>query len=160
MKAAEPLDFAVWAPDAGQVTLHLPGREHVMARQHAGWWRLTMPAAAETSYAFSVDGGPPRPDPRGLRLPDGPHGWSRRFDPAAFAWTDQTWHGVDLADAVLYELHVGTFTPDGTLDAAAARLDHLAELGVTLVELLPLAPFPGRRGWGYDGVAPFAVHEA
>ena len=93
-------------------------------------------------------------------MPHGPHGWSQVFDPADFTWADGGWAGTELAGAVIYELHVGTFTEEGTLDSAIERLGHLADLGVTLVELLPLAPFPGKHGWGYDGVAPFAVHEA
>ncbi len=152
-------EFAVWAPYAGQVELVLPEGSHRMSRDDAGWWHVSVETAPDTTYAFSLDGGDPRPDPRGMRLPDGPHGWSRLFDPAAHAWGDDGWAGVELEGAVIYELHVGTFTPEGTLDAAIGRLGHLADLGVTLVELLPLAPFPGRHGWGYDGVAPFAVHE-
>ena len=102
----------------------------------------------------------PAPRPAGAAAPDGPHGWSQLYDPTEFRWTDDGWAGTPLEGAVVYELHVGTFTPEGTLDAAIARLGHLADLGVTLVELLPLAPFPGTHGWGYDGVAPYAVHEA
>jgi len=152
-------EFSVWAPNAGRVELVLPESSHVMTRGEHGWWYVTAEAAAESTYAFSLDGGDPRPDPQGMRLPDGPHGWSQLFDPGEFPWTDGGWTGVDLGGAVIYELHVGTFTPAGTLDAAAARLDHLVDLGVTLVELMPLAPFPGRHGWGYEGVAPFGVHE-
>jgi maltooligosyltrehalose trehalohydrolase len=149
----------VWAPHAGTVELLLGEDRHPMARSDDGWWRCSVEVPDGASYAFSLDGGDPRPDPRGLRLPDGPHGWTAAFDPAAFAWTDQDWRGVPLEGAVLYELHVGTFTPAGTLDAAVERLPHLVDLGVSVVELLPLAPFPGRHGWGYDGVAPYAVHE-
>jgi maltooligosyltrehalose trehalohydrolase len=153
-------EFSVWAPSAAEVELLLPeAPKRPMTRGDDGWWRTTANAAADTTYAFSLDGGHPRSDPRGLRLPDGPHGWSQRYDPAGFAWTDAGWTGVDLAGAVVYELHVGTFTPGGSLDSAVERLDHLVRLGVDVVELMPLAPFPGRHGWGYDGVAPYAVHE-
>ena len=154
MKVAE-----VWAPHAAKVELLLREDRHPMARSDDGWWRSDVEVPGGASYAFSLDGGAPRPDPRGLRLPDGPHGWSAAFDPAAFPWTDEAWRGVPLDGAVLYELHVGTFTPAGTPDAAIERLPHLVDLGVDVVELLPLAPFPGRHGWGYDGVAPYAVHE-
>jgi maltooligosyltrehalose trehalohydrolase len=130
-----------------------------MSRDEHGWWHVTSAAEAGSTYAFSLDGGAPRPDPQGLRLPNGPHGWSQLYAPGEFAWTDGSWRGVDLLGAVIYELHVGTFTPEGTLDSAIEHLDHLVDLGVTVVELMPLAPFPGRHGWGYDGVAPFAVHE-
>jgi maltooligosyltrehalose trehalohydrolase len=153
-------EFSVWAPNARQVELLLPESAHPMTRDDRGWWYVTAAADAESTYAFSLDGGDPRPDPQGLRLPNGPHGWSQLFDPGDFPWTDDLWTGVDLDGAVIYELHVGTFTPEGTLDSAAERLDHLVDLGVTIVELMPLAPFPGTHGWGYDGVAPFAVHEA
>ena len=154
----------VWAPRAEQVDLLLTDRRVPMSRSDsgspdAGTWAAEADVPDGAPYAFSLDGGRPLPDPRGLRLPDGPHGWSARFDPGAFSWTDQEWTGAPLEGAVIYELHVGTFTPEGTLDAAVDRLDHLVDLGVTVVELLPLAPFPGRHGWGYDGVAPYAVHE-
>jgi maltooligosyltrehalose trehalohydrolase len=153
-------ELTVWAPRAESVDLLLPGSRVPMTRGDDGHWHVTVEVEPDSAYAFSLDGGDARPDPRGLRLPDGPHGWSQLFDPAEFAWTDTRWAGVDLEGAVIYELHVGTFTPEGTLDAAAARLDHLVDLGATVVELMPLAPFPGRHGWGYDGVAPYAVHEA
>jgi maltooligosyltrehalose trehalohydrolase len=152
-------EFTVWAPHASSVDLLLPDARHPMSPGEAGHWHVTVDVAAESTYAFSLDGGDPRPHPRGLRLPDGPHGWSQLFDPAEFGWTDTRWTGVELEGAVIYELHVGTFTSTGTLDAAVERLDHLVDLGVDIVELMPLAPFPGTRGWGYDGVAPYAVHE-
>jgi maltooligosyltrehalose trehalohydrolase len=153
-------ELSLWAPGSGRVDLLLPDSRHQMARDDTGWWHVTVEVPPDSRYAFSLDGGDPRPDPRGLRLPDGPHGWSQLFDPAVFVWTDHDWNGVPLEGAVIYELHVGTFTEEGTLDAAVDRLPHLVDLGVDVVELLPLAPFPGRRGWGYDGVAPYAVHEA
>ena len=149
----------VWAPAASRVEVVLADRRVPMTRD--GEHHVAEVDAADgEEYAFSLDGGESLPDPRGLRLPDGPGGPSAFFDPGSFAWTDGSWAGEPLEGAVLYELHVGTFTPEGTLDAAATRLDHLVELGVTVVELLPLAPYPGRHGWGYDGVAPYAVHEA
>jgi len=153
-------EFSVWAPTARSVDLLLGDGAHSMEASTEGFWHVTVQADAGSRYAFSVDGGDARPDPRGLRLPDGPHGWSQLFDPGDYAWSDTSWAGVDLEGAVIYEMHVGTFTPEGTLDAAADRLDHLVELGVSMVELMPLAPFPGDRGWGYDGIAPYAVHEA
>ena len=152
-------ELSVWAPHARMVELLLPDVRQDMTRAAQGWWHVTAEVAPDSTYAFSLDRGDPRPDPRGLRLPDGPDGWSQLYDPSSFTWTDDDWPGVPLADAVVYELHVGTFTPEGTLDAALGRLDYLAELGVNVVELLPLAPFPGRWGWGYDGIAPYAVHE-
>ena len=152
-------ELSVWAPDKKRVEVVLADYAQAMSAGENGWWHAFVDCPPEATYAFSLDGGVPRPDPQGLRLPDGPHGWSQLFDPGEFVWSDSTWRGVTLEGAVIYELHVGTFTPEGTLDAAAERLEHLVELGVTIVELMPLAPFPGRHGWGYDGVAPFAVHE-
>jgi maltooligosyltrehalose trehalohydrolase len=148
----------VWAPHASHVDLVLADRRVPMTGE-GGHHEAEVDASAGEEYAFSLDGGEPLPDPRGLRLPAGPGGWSAFYDPGAFTWTDGSWAGAPLEGAVLYELHVGTFTPEGTLDAAAGRLDHLVDLGVTVVELLPLAPYPGGHGWGYDGVAPYAVHE-
>ena len=152
-------EFSVWAPKASEVVLVLEESATAMVLAERGWWHVCVGCAPEAAYAFSLDEGDPRPDPQGLRLPHGPHGWSQLFDPGEFGWTDGAWSGVDLEGAVIYELHVGTFTPQGTLDSVIDRLDHLADLGVTIVELMPVSPFPGHHGWGYDGVAPFAVHE-
>jgi maltooligosyltrehalose trehalohydrolase len=148
-------EFRVWAPDRETVELVVAeGRIPMIAT--GGWWSAN---ADGPEYAFSVDGGPPRPDPRSPWQPDGVHASSRTYDHGAFTWTDGHWRGVPLAGAVLYELHVGTFTEDGTFDAAIGKLDHLAALGITAVELLPCNAFDGRWGWGYDGVLWFAVHE-
>jgi len=129
-----------------------------------GWWTVNVPDAGHgTDYAFAIDGGPARPDPRSPWQPDGVHGPSRVFDTGLHQWTDHSWQdsgGRSSLGAVFYELHVGTFTPDGTLDAAIERLDHLVDLGVDMIELLPVAEFPGERGWGYDGVNLYAVHHA
>jgi maltooligosyltrehalose trehalohydrolase len=130
-------------------------------RDRRGWWTLDVPSAGPgTDYAFSLDGGPPRPDPRSLCQPSGVHGPSRVVDPAGFRWTDAAWSGRTAPGCVIYELHIGTFTPEGSFDAAIGKLDHLAQLGVDVVEVMPVAAFPGRHGWGYDGVALWAVHEA
>src|SRR5207249_5752070 len=112
-----------------------------------------------TDYRFVVDGDA-LPDPRSPFQPDGVHGTSRVIEPAAFPWTDDGWRGVHLPSAVVYELHVGTFTPEGTFEAVIPRLDHLVELGIDVVELMPVAEFPGQRGWGYDGVDLYAPHHA
>ncbi len=160
----------VWAPAARSVELLLPepgsgsfeGARRLPLRlvgAHVpGWWGYDHELPWGTDYGYSLDGGPGRPDPRSPWQPYGVHGPSRTFD-ATFAWTDGAWTGRDLRGEVLYELHVGTFTPPGTLDAAIDRLDHLVGLGVGAVELLPVAAFGGRRGWGYDGVHLYAVHE-
>ncbi|WP_282943752.1 malto-oligosyltrehalose trehalohydrolase [Cellulomonas endometrii] len=155
----------VWAPQARAVALHLPaaddaGAETVPLRAAGdGWWVPERDLPHGTDYAFVLDGGDPRPDPRGPWQPQGVHGASRVFDASRHDWADGGWAGRDVRGAVVYELHVGTFTPEGTLDAAAERLDHLAALGVDVVELLPLAPFNGTHGWGYDGVSLYGVHE-
>ncbi|NUR06513.1 MAG: malto-oligosyltrehalose trehalohydrolase [Nocardioidaceae bacterium] len=150
----------VWAPHADRVVLVTVSGRSPMAPDGGGWWTADVELRDGDRYAFSLDGGDPRPDPRGLWLPDGPHGWTAHHDPAGYAWTDQDWRGRALEGAVVYETHVGTFTPEGTLDAAAERLPYLADLGVDVVELLPVATFPGRHNWGYDGVAPYSVHDA
>ncbi len=152
--------FSVWAPAAHQVEVEVAGRRHPMEPGgRPGWWRGEADAPPGTDYAFRLDGGEPLPDPRSPRQPYGPGGASRTYGHAAFEWTDARWRGAVLPGAVSYELHVGTFTPEGTLDAAIGRLDHLAALGVTAVELMPLAAFPGEHGWGYDGICLWAVHE-
>ena len=152
----------VWAPAAQTVELHLPGQDRLvdMIPAPGGWWTAPLDLEPGTDYAFRVDGSPNRPDPRSALQPDGVHGPSRTVDPDTWRWTDQNWAGKDLRGSVIYELHVGTFTPEGTLDAAITRLGHLADLGIDIVELMPLAAFPGKAGWGYDGVGLWAVHEA
>jgi maltooligosyltrehalose trehalohydrolase len=130
-----------------------------MRRGAGGWFEAGLDDAdAGLDYRFSLDGGPPLPDPRSPSQPAGTEGPSRPVDYASFAWHDGGWRAPPLASAVLYELHVGTFTEAGTFDGVLTKLDHLLGLGVTAVELMPLAEFPGRRGWGYDGVFPFAPH--
>jgi maltooligosyltrehalose trehalohydrolase len=159
--------FPVWAPHAETVEVVVGGHGALpLTRGAGGWWRLDASqsdrlAAAPglLDYAYTVDGAGPHPDPRSRRQPDGVHAPAREFDPAVHAWADAAWRGRDLTGAVIYELHLGTFTPEGTLDAAAGRLDHLVALGVEAVELLPVNAFNGTHNWGYDGVLWFAVHE-
>ncbi len=151
--------FSVWAPAAARVEVEVAGRCYPMTRE-AGWWAADVPdAAAGADYGFRLDGGELLPDPRSRRQPYGIKGASRSYDQSAFAWTDQGWRGGPLPGSVVYELHAGTFTPEGTFDAAIGRLDYLRELGVTTVELMPVAAFPGQHGWGYDGICLWAVHE-
>ncbi|HEX4978902.1 MAG TPA: malto-oligosyltrehalose trehalohydrolase [Acidimicrobiales bacterium] len=154
--------FRVWAPRAAATVELLTGDDrHAMDAEAGGWWSVTLPrAGAGTRYSFSIDGGPPRPDPRSQHQPLGIDGPSEVVDHSSFAWTDAAWRGRPLARAVVYELHVGTFTEAGTFDAAAEKLPHLVELGVDLVELLPVVEFSGDRGWGYDGVDLYAPHHA
>ena len=152
-------ELRVWAPGKDRVEAEVAGELYGMTSRPDGWWSVELASAGPgTDYAFRVDGGEPRPDPRSRWQPHGVHGPSRLVDDD-FGWTDAHWRGLPLAGAVLYEMHVGTFTPEGTFDAAIDRLDALVELGVDAVELLPVNAFAGRWGWGYDGVAWFAVHE-
>ena len=153
------MTISVWAPSASRVDLVARDAGTPMTRAERGWWTAATELGAGDRYRFSLDGGEPVADPRALRLPDGPAGEAEVFDPAAYGWTDDAWSGVELSTAVIYELHIGTFTPAGTLDAAIGRLEHLVRLGVDLVEVMPVASFPGRHGWGYDGVGLYAVHE-
>lgn len=152
--------FEVWAPQADRVTLHCEGTTRTLEHdpERAGWWTGDAEARDGTRYGFALDDGPVLPDPRSRRQPDGPDGLSAVVDPERYGWRTE-WAGRPLPGAVLYELHVGTYTPEGTLDAAAERLGHLQELGITHVELMPVCPFPGRHGWGYEGVSLWAVHE-
>lgn len=153
--------FEVWAPVPRTVELVLEDGRVPMERDEAGWWRVEVPTATHgTRYAFALDGGPPRPDPRSRHQPDGIDGWSAVVDPGRFPWTDHTWRGLPLAGAVLYELHVGTFSPEGTFDGVIERLPHLVDLGIDAIELLPVAEASGERGWGYDGVDLYAPHHA
>ncbi len=154
------MHFEVWAPLADRVTLHCADTTRALERDtgREGWWTGEAEAADGTRYGFAVDDGPVLPDPRSRRQPDGPDGLSSVVDHERYTWR-VPWAGRGLPGAVLYELHVGTYTREGTLDAAAERLGHLAELGITHVELMPLCPFPGTHGWGYEGVSLWAVHE-
>jgi maltooligosyltrehalose trehalohydrolase len=158
--------FDVWAPLPTRVRLSVGDDVVEMTRGDDGWWTPGLDwarwarADGDLDYGYLLDDDEtPRPDPRSRRQPNGVHDRSRTVDLAAFAWTDQAWTGRQLAGAVVYELHLGTFTPEGTLDSAIHRLDHLVEIGVELVELMPVNAFNGTHNWGYDGVAWFAVDE-
>ena len=160
--------IGVWAPRAERVRLRrlTPGGavigEHDLDRddRRPGWWVAALDLPEGERYGFLLgESDELRPDPRSLRQPVGVHGPSAVFDTGLFEWDDRSWTGRQLAGAVIYELHVGTFTPEGTLDALIGRLDHLADLGVTHVELLPVNGYNGKWNWGYDGVLWYAVHE-
>jgi len=158
-------EFEVWAPRARSMEVRVGNKKFALQPGEKGWWSTTVEeAGAGSDYGFVIDGlEPPVPDPRTQWQPSGVHGESRVVDHTAFSWTDSVWQAPPLSSAIIYELHLGTFTPEGTLKAAEARLDYLKELGVTHVELMPIANFPGKRGWGYDGVdlyAPFNAYGA
>ncbi len=169
-------ELTVWAPHAHDVEVEWSvddgaAQRSAMEAKGDGWWRWRAPALPESGtaaypcldYGFRLDDGPVTPDPRSAWQPHGVHGESRSFDASAHTWRDATWAGPQQGEGVLggvvYELHVGTFTPEGTLDAAQRHLRHLVDLGVDVVELMPVAAWPGRWNWGYDGVGPWAVDD-
>ncbi|HXV22312.1 MAG TPA: malto-oligosyltrehalose trehalohydrolase [Desulfuromonadales bacterium] len=152
--------FRVWAPKAERVSVRLLGggtsRTLPLRAEADGYFVGTVMARPGDCYFYRLDDGTERPDPASRFQPQGVHGPSQIVDPHAFAWQDVGWQGLPLEEYVIYELHAGTFTAAGTFAAAISRLDYLAELGVTAVELMPVAQFPGERNWGYDGAYPFA----
>ena len=152
--------LGVWAPAARRVAALVDGARVELNADADGWWRADKAVQHGSDYGFLLDEGDDLlPDPRSRWQPQGVHGPSRAYDDELFEWTDDAWRGVALPGSIVYELHVGTFTPEGTLDAAIERLGHLVDLGVDLVELMPVGAFPGTHGWGYDVVHPFAVHQ-
>lgn len=150
----------MWAPHAERVELVLSGDTHELSGDEHGWFAVRVPASHGDDYGYRLDDGQTRPDPASRSQPYGVHDMSRLFDPSRLRWGEgeASWRAPPLAAAVVYELHVGTFTREGTLDAALLRLPGLADLGVTHVELMPVNAFNGERGWGYDGAAWYAVH--
>lgn len=154
--------FGVWAPQAKKMSLKW--RDEVLpldAPNHRGWWTLEVPeATCGDKYAFLLDDDPtPYPDPRGLRQPEGVHDESELYDQSLFEWHDQLWRGSPKTGSIIYELHIGTFSKEGTFDGAIEHLPYLANLGITHVEVMPVASWAGQQGWGYDSVALFATHE-
>jgi maltooligosyltrehalose trehalohydrolase len=154
--------FSVWAPNAQRVTLRVDGADAAMEHGHRGVWQAEVENAGHGSeYGFLLDDDPRvYPDSRSGWQPNGVHGLSRVYDAGRFPWTDGKWHPRPLRDAVMYELHVGTFTPEGTFDAVLGKLPYLKKLGVNYIELMPVNSFGGERGWGYDGVQLYAPHRA
>ena len=157
--------FRVWAPRCGSVAVRLVAPEPrdpvPLARKRDGWFEAAVAGVGPGArYLYVLDGERERPDPVSRAQPDGVHGPSEVVDPGAFPWTDAGWRGLPLAQMVIYEFHVGTFTPEGTFDAVIPRLERLRELGITAIELMPVASFPGRRNWGYDGAHPYAPQQS
>jgi maltooligosyltrehalose trehalohydrolase len=169
----------VWAPNAQRVRVQLqepqlgappphhaqnrrvlgtpPAAPYEMERVEGDYFVLQTSGTPGDRYFYIVDDKQPVPDPVSRFLPEGVHGPTEIIDPQQFVWTDGNWRGLGLEDYVIYELHIGTFTPQGTFDAAIERLDYLKKLGITVIEIMPVAAFPGSRNWGYDGVSPYAV---
>ncbi|MDX2021679.1 MAG: malto-oligosyltrehalose trehalohydrolase [Deltaproteobacteria bacterium] len=155
----EGVQFTVWAPFANSVSVVVPalGQRFPLSPTTRGYHSAIVPDAREgMDYLFALDDGPERPDPASRHQPHGVHGASRVVNPKGFLWTDAAWRGLPLAEYVIYELHVGTFTPGGTFEAAMEKLPYLRDLGVTAVQLMPVAQFPGERNWGYDGAFIYA----
>jgi maltooligosyltrehalose trehalohydrolase len=154
------IDFRVWAPFRNRVDVHLIASENMiipMEKDAGGYWCARVPAAEnDFQYFLRLEGKTERPDPASPSQPEGVHGPSRVIDHRQFKWADMKWKGIPLAEFVIYELHVGTFTMAGTFEAIIDHLPHLKELGVNAIELMPVAQFPGQRNWGYDGAYPFA----
>jgi maltooligosyltrehalose trehalohydrolase len=154
-------EFRVWAPIPREITLRLTRHgaqpQDIPMRRGGEDFVAVAEVAAGDRYAYILDDSPPIPDPVSRFLPEGVHDPSEIIDPAAFRWSDDKWRGLALRDYILYELHVGTFTPEGTFDSATAKLEYLKQLGITAIEVMPIAAFPGVRNWGYDGVSPYAV---
>jgi maltooligosyltrehalose trehalohydrolase len=155
-------EFRIWAPYARHLAVVVGSASCLMlGPDDCGWWSVSVKQAETGSdYGFVIDDDAKvYPDPRSQWQPNGVHALSRVYDQAAFAWSDEGWDATPIEQSVIYELHIGTFTPGGTFDAAIERLEHLVELGITHIELMPVAAFPGGHGWGYDGAALFAVYE-
>jgi maltooligosyltrehalose trehalohydrolase len=153
--------FVVWAPRAHELSVRVrtgsaAGDYQLERRSNGIFSAMVSGVKAGDDYTYRIDGGPERPDPASRWQPYGVHGASRVVDPDAFGWTDGAWRGIEMADYLIYEMHVGTFTPEGTFDAVIPRLAALRELGITAIELMPVAQFPGERNWGYDGVQLYA----
>ena len=155
---AGTVEFRTWAPSARSVSVRLPGGDHLLSEAADGFWAGRAPAAAGDDYRFVLDGGDAWPDPCSRGQPEGVRGPSRVVDTGAFEIAPAP--ALTLDELILYELHVGTFSREGTFDGVVPRLAGLRELGVTAIELMPVATFPGNRGWGYDGLYPFAPHPA
>ncbi len=162
LRGGQQASFLVWAPFAERVEVHVLGREQTRPLEpvEGGYFRAVVDGVGPGSrYRYRLNGKSEFPDPASRFQPDGVHGPSEIVD-SRFEWHDASWRGVPLCDYIFYELHVGTFTPEGTLDAAIAHFDYLVELGVTAIELMPVGQFPGARNWGYDGAYPFAVQNS
>ncbi len=164
-KESQQVEFRIWAPKAKSLSLVIAGKDqkthHPMQSDDFGIFQISLPyQSSPMDYFYCIDGDRLRPDPASRWQPFGVHGPSRVYDPKKFEWNDQSWKGIALSDYLIYELHIGTFTPEGTFEAAINKLPHLRELGITAIELMPIIEFPNDRNWGYDGVYPYAPHHS
>jgi maltooligosyltrehalose trehalohydrolase len=160
----EQADVLLWAPLAKQVQLVLNDKNTTIELERHrkfGYWHTSTPELRPLDrYKFRIDGKDPLPDPASLSQPEGVHQDSAAFDLKQFHWNDSDWNNIPLADYIIYELHTGTFSESGDFAGIIPKLDHLIELGITAIEIMPVAQFPGNRNWGYDGVFPFAVQSS
>jgi len=155
------LHIRVWAPEARRVEVAAQGKTWPLLREPYGYWHASgLPLQDGNRYKIRLNGEQEWPDPASLAQPDGPHGASAVFDTRAYAWKDQHWQNPALEDYIIYEVHTGTFSEEGTFAGIEQKLDHLVHLGVNAIEIMPVAQFPGQRNWGYDGVFPFAVQNS
>src|SRR5271170_3928521 len=152
------VQFRVCAPNLQTLAVHVGNGVFPMAREGDDFQVLVPNAEPGQTYALVLDDAKERPDPVSRSQPQGVHGPSEIIDPDAFVWSDHAWKGLDLGQYIIYELHTGTFTPEGTFEGVIRKLPYLNDLGITAIELMPIAEFPGRRNWGYDGVDLFAPH--
>ncbi|OQA04323.1 MAG: Malto-oligosyltrehalose trehalohydrolase [Planctomycetes bacterium ADurb.Bin401] len=150
-------NFRVWSPKTERMEIKINDKVLPMAKKQE-WWEYYRESGDECDYGYIIDGKGPYPDPRSLYQPNGVHGLSRSYDHGNFMWLDQEWMQPAFSNSIIYEMHIGTFTPEGTFDSALEKIDYLKELGVTHVEVMPVNEFAGRRGWGYDGVNIFAPY--
>jgi maltooligosyltrehalose trehalohydrolase len=159
-----PLQFSLWAPEKEQLNLHIVSPfDKILPMQRDEWGNFTVTVDTVDSplrYFFQLEDGRELPDPAAQFQPEGVHGPSETVDHAAFTWHDKEWKGLPLEEQILYEVHAGTFTPEGTFEAIIPRLDALKEVGINAIELMPVAQFPGSRNWGYDGAYPYAVQNS
>jgi maltooligosyltrehalose trehalohydrolase len=156
-------NFSVWAPEKERMMLHVVApfdREYEMIKNEAGYFTVDVDVNDDVRYYYKPDGEKDVPDPVSAFQPDGVHGPSQTVDHSLFDWQDESWKGLALNETILYELHVGTFTPEGTFDAIIPRLQSLKEIGINAIELMPVSQFPGTRNWGYDGAYPYAVQHS
>ena len=160
---ADEAEVVVWAPNTDSVLLLIDGATAPITMQvtEYGYWKIITPQLKKGDrYTFQMDDGKPYPDPASISQPEGVHKSSEAIDVTSYLWTDLHWNNQPLSTYIFYELHVGTFSPEGTFDGIQQRLAYLKELGITAIEIMPVAQFPGERNWGYDGVFPFAVQHS
>lgn len=152
--------FNVWAPFHNKVEIEIQGsndQPHNMEKGEDGYWFKTLVLKHPVRYKYILDKKVKLPDPASRHQPEGVHGWSQTYAQNTFKWIDHDWKGIPLTQMIIYEIHTGTFTPEGTFNSLLSRLDHLLALGINTIEIMPVAQFPGERNWGYDGVYPYAV---